>query len=108
MKNIFKRLFGRKRRLPVLAFEIIGCVPMSFGVMFRTKALTDVTIAGDDSVILVNDARRCPTRCINVEKDCTVTTSAVSCSLGDEVSITVAYTDTLMKFPLKGAKIMIE
>ncbi len=107
MRNLFSFLIRSRKREECDALAITGCIPLSFGVMFRCEVLCDTEIVAGKTLTLVNGEKRCETTCINVEKDNVVSTKKVPCKVGDVVCIVVEYTDVLRKFPLKDTHIVI-
>lgn len=110
MKNIFAYFkCGSRKGKGALSpsFEVKGCVPMSFGVLFRCVTLQDASLHAGMQLELRSGTRTALVQCLNIEKKFTVTVQETECKMGDEICITVAYTEAIMHFPLEGMTISI-
>lgn len=87
--------------------SVVGCIPMSFGVMFKCEVSGTVVLRGGMPLKMVNGGCSIALTCINVEKDYTVSCGETECNAGDTVCVTVELTDELRTFPLHGAKLVV-
>lgn len=116
MMKLLSRLFGRKEKKNIaepepvkvaVELSVVGCIPMSFGVMFKCEVSGTVVLRGSMPLKMVNGGRSIALTCINVEKDYTVSCGETECNAGDTVCVTVELTDELRTFPLHGAKLVV-
>lgn len=110
MKDIFDYFRHRKKQeeeVPELfpCFDVKGCIPMAFGVMFRCRTLQEVTLDVGQQLCVQNADRKVYVRCLNFKKDGTVRTQRTTFQKDDRICITVECTQDLMYFPLKGTVI---
>ena len=102
MLKLLLRLFGRREKNaepePVknaVELSVVGCIPMSFGVMFKCEVSGAVVLRGGMPLKMVNGSRAIALTCINVEKDYTVSCGETECNAGDTVCVTVELTEGL-------------
>lgn len=115
MLKLLSRLFGRRAKKNAeseplknaVELSVVGCIPMSFGVMFKCEVSGAVVLRGGMPLKMVNGSRAIALTCINVEKDYTVSCGETECNAGDTVCVTVELTEELRTFPLRGAKLVV-
>lgn len=110
MKKILRKItksFSARSEEPIPVFDITGCVPMSFGVMFKCVALTDVTVKGNMTILLVNGQEKMETQIINAEKESVVSIYETTFMKGETGTLTLEYSERIMTFPLRGVRIYL-